>query len=229
MRLLPALFASICLLLFPHLAVAGTGAFYGRWAGGGKAADAIYGTMDVSKLNFTWKGNNGDPRCTVSYEQIHEGYGVEFKDQTGNSYVTAPDSTFKTYLLKINGGKCALGVTHFRLTIRDELPNYLAMIEYKGLDHPMGRMHFFKLADDSGGRLTLEQAIPDYDQGRWLKACGKEANVQNFMGLDRKAYMESCLGKELHGSVEQWQKCLDTRRETNGLAYAQYLKTCLSQ
>jgi uncharacterized protein len=122
-----------------------SGTLYGKWEGGGKAASSIYGTMEISKSKITWKGHsNVNPRCTVTYQQVKEDYGVEFKDQTDNVYVTAPDSTFKTYLLKINGGKCAMGLTHFRMTLRADLPGYLEFIEYEELTNIVGRMHFFR-------------------------------------------------------------------------------------
>jgi len=120
-----------------------TDVLYGEWTGGDTASDAIYGTMKISTSSITWKGNNRDPRCTVNYRRLPEGYGVRFRDQTDNPYLTAPgDHRFKTYLLKIKGGKCALGLTHFRLTLDDELGGYLDMVEYKGPTNPIGRMHF---------------------------------------------------------------------------------------
>ncbi len=101
--------------------------------------------MNIGKSRITWKGNNNDPQCTVSYQRIAEGFGVRFQDQTDNEYVTAPgESRYTTFLLGIKGGKCALGLTHFRLTLDRELRGYLAMVEYETTAHALGRMHFFR-------------------------------------------------------------------------------------
>ena len=118
---------------------------YGTWHGGDKASDAIYGTMKIGKSSITWKGNNGAPRCTVSYRRELESYGKKFLDQTDNNYVTASgEHRYATFLLKIKGGKCTLNITHFRLTLDREITGYLAMIEYETGTKPVGRMHFHR-------------------------------------------------------------------------------------
>ncbi len=67
-----------------------------------------------------------------------------FKDQVGNTFVTAQDTKFNTYLLKVQGSKCTSGITHLRLTVAKDMPTYMAMVEYEGIDRPMGWMHFYK-------------------------------------------------------------------------------------
>lgn len=118
---------------------------YGTWHGGGKAADAIYGKMKISESSITWKGNNNDPRCTVSYQRILESNGVKFRDQTDNNYETAPgEHRYTTFLLKITGDKCASKITHFRLTLDKEFPGYLDMAEYMTTANAVGRLHFHR-------------------------------------------------------------------------------------
>lgn len=147
-----ALWSASCVLAaddqapFRSASIAGsTEELYGTWHGGDKAADAIYGRMNISESSMTWKGNNNDPRCAVSYQRIREDQGVNFRDQTDNNYVTAPgEYRYTTFLLKIRGGKCALGITHFRLTLDRDFPGYLAMVKYKGMANAIGHIHFYR-------------------------------------------------------------------------------------
>lgn len=119
----------------------GIEALYGKWEAGGKAGIAIYGTMEISKSKITWKGFNPNPRCTVSYEQVPENDEAKFKDNSGHFQNISP---FKSYLLAIHGG-CDLKITHFRLTLPNDIPNYLDMVEYcEGIDEACGYVHFYK-------------------------------------------------------------------------------------
>jgi len=90
------------------------------------------------------------PRCTVRYQQVQEGYGVRFKDQVGTEYVSASDSPFKTFLVRIDDRKrCALGITHFRLTLHENRPVSMDYVEYRGLTDPaVARGHFFRMPQD---------------------------------------------------------------------------------
>jgi hypothetical protein len=121
----------------------------GSWVGGDTASMSIYGTMRISKGNITWGGHNKyHPKCIVTYTIEPEKFGVTFEDQTGHVFVTSKDSKFSTYLLRISGGECALGISHFRLTFPFENEfSYLAMVEYHKsdtLDKPMGYVHFHR-------------------------------------------------------------------------------------
>jgi len=119
--------------------------FLGSWEGGDTAAMSIYGSMQISESTISWGGRSkSQPKCRATYTLVPEDYGVEFKDQTGHVSVTSPNSNFKTYLLKIKGGKCTLGISHLRLTLDDDHSTYLAMVEYTGLTQPLGWMHFFR-------------------------------------------------------------------------------------
>jgi len=130
---------------------AGIEAIYGDWEGGDRGTEAIFGTMTITRTHLSWKGKSQrESRCTVRYKQIPEGYGVRFKDQVGTEFVSAPDSSFQTFLLKIEGAKpCALGITHFRLTLHEDLPvPVLNDIEYRGLNNPIGWGHYFRPLTD---------------------------------------------------------------------------------
>ena len=123
----------------------GIAMLYGKWEGSGKASEAIYGMMEITKSKITWKGySRVDPRCTVLYEQMSEADGTQFKDLFGHSHTISAGSKFKSYLLKING-KCALKIKYFRMTLSDSLPDYLDMnTYYEGLDEAIGYMGFYK-------------------------------------------------------------------------------------
>ncbi len=139
------------LLFYATLSWAGIEAIYGDWDGGDSGTEAIFGTMRITKSHLSWKGKaQGEPRCTVTYKQVPEDFGVKFKDQVGHEYVTAPDSRFQTFLLKIDGRKrCTLGITHFRMTLREVLSvSVLDEIDYRGLGNPMGWGHFFQKQQD---------------------------------------------------------------------------------
>lgn len=145
MRLLIVI--SFCLTA--NFAFAGEEKLIGSWEGGDTASMSIYGTMHISKAKITWGGHNKyHPKCSATYEVVPEEFGATFKDQTGNIFVTSPDSKFSTYLLKLSGEKCVLGISHFRLTFPFENEfNYLAMVEYHKSDtsdKPMGWVHFHR-------------------------------------------------------------------------------------
>lgn len=147
----------ITFCLASNFALAGEENLIGSWEGGDTASMSIYGTMHISKENITWGGHNKyNPKCTVTYTIVPEEFGVTFKDQTGKVFVTSPDSKFSTYLLKISGGKCTLGISHFRLTFPFENEfNYLAMVEYHKSDtsdKPMGWVHFHRRNENSNER-----------------------------------------------------------------------------
>ena len=138
---------SVAILSYATLTWAGIDVIYGDWEGGGSGTEAIFGTMRITQTHLTWKGRAPrEPRCSVRYRQIPEGFGVRFKDQVGTEFVSAPDSPFQTFLLKVEDRKrCALGITHFRMTLRLDLPgSELNEIDYRGLENPMGRGHFFR-------------------------------------------------------------------------------------
>ncbi len=101
---------SFGILLYAASIWAGTESIYGDWEAGGRATEAIFGTMTITKTHLSWQGKSHDkPRCTVRYQQVQEGYGVRFKDQVGTEYVSASDSPFKTFLVRIDDRKrCAL-------------------------------------------------------------------------------------------------------------------------
>lgn len=130
---------------------AGIESIYGDWEGGGSGTEAVFGTMTITKTHLSWKGKaRGEPRCTVRYEKIREGFGVRFRDQVGTEYVSASDSPFKTFLVRIDGRKrCALGITHFRLTLHEDRPVSMDYVEYHGLTDPsVARGHFFRKPQD---------------------------------------------------------------------------------
>ena len=136
---------ALAAVLFSCSAFGGQETIIGSWAGGDRAAESIYGTLAISKSSISWGGaHTSSPTCKASYLVEHEDVGVEFKDQTGNTYVTSADSKFQTYLLKIKGGKCVGELSHLRLTLREELAGYLAVVEYDRSNRPMGWIHFFK-------------------------------------------------------------------------------------
>jgi hypothetical protein len=141
---------SIAMLTYATLAWSGIEVIYGDWEGGDRATEAIFGTMTITKTRLTWKGRSPrERRCSVRYQQIPEGFGVRFKDQVGTEFVSAPDSPFQTFLLKIDDPKrCALGNTHFRMTLREDLPaKMLNYIEHHGLHRSIGWGHFFRPQD----------------------------------------------------------------------------------
>lgn len=143
--------AAIGILFHATLTWAGIEAIYGDWEGGDRGTEAIFGTMTITKTHLSWKGKAPrELRCTVRYVQIPEEYGARFKDQVGNEKVSAPDSPFQTFLLKIEDRKrCAMRITHFRLTLREDLPtSVLDEIDYRDLDNPMGWGHFFRPVND---------------------------------------------------------------------------------
>lgn len=124
---------------------AGDAIIHGVWDGGGTASMAIYGRLKISGSEISWGGHHkSHPPCKVTYTVVPEGDGVVFEDQVGNTFVTGKDTKFNTYLLAIKGGRCTSGITHFRLTVANDTPTYMAMIEYEGMDRPIGRMHFHK-------------------------------------------------------------------------------------
>lgn len=119
----------------------GIEALYGKWEAGGAGGIAVYGMMEISKSKITWKGNNPSPRCTVSYEQVPEGDVIKFKVDPNHFQNISP---FKSYVLAIHGG-CALRTTYFRLTLPDNMPDYLDMIEYSDdFAEAVGYVHFYK-------------------------------------------------------------------------------------
>ena len=128
-------------------AIGGTNELYGLWKGADKFSYAVYGILKISKSSITWKGFDRAPRCTVTIQRVIEANGAEFKNQLGKVYVTAPDSSFETYLFKVSGGKCTGGMSHMRFTLETVLPEYplkyLALVEYQGLENPIGYTHFF--------------------------------------------------------------------------------------
>lgn len=124
---------------------AGENSFMGTWQGGDAASMAIYGRLRISASHLVWGGHDKQhPTCRAAYVLAPEEFGTRFADQSGRVYITAPDSKFRSYLLKIKGGKCAAGISHLRLTLDDDSPNYLATVEYNGLRQPVGFMHFFR-------------------------------------------------------------------------------------
>ena len=138
---------AVGILFYATFSWAGIEAIYGDWEGGGSATVAIFGTMTITNSHLSWQGQaQGEPRCTVAYRQIPEGFGVKFKDQLGREYVTAPDSRFQTFLLMIDDPKrCALGITHFRMTLHERFSGrMLDEVDYRGLDNPRGWGHFFR-------------------------------------------------------------------------------------
>ena len=121
------------------------GSIIGNWAGGDRAAESIYGTLTISKSLISWGGaHTSSPTCKASYLVEHEELGVKFKDQTGNTYVTSADSKFQTYLVRIKSSNCVGGVSHMRLTLREDLAGYLAVVTYDDSNRPTGWIHFFK-------------------------------------------------------------------------------------
>lgn len=119
----------------------GIEALYGKWEAGDRAGIAIYGMMEISKSKITWKGRNSSPRCTVSYELVPEDDAIKFKVEPERFQ---PLSPFKSYVLAIHGG-CASQATHFRLTLPNNIPDYLDMNEYThGMDDTGGYSHFYK-------------------------------------------------------------------------------------
>jgi uncharacterized protein len=121
----------------------GIEALYGKWEAGGTGGIAVYGMMEISKSKITWKGHNPSPRCTVSYELVSESGETKFKENSDHFQTLSP---FKSYLLAIHG-ECALKTTHFRLTLPNNMPNYLDMIEYYNYDSiedVRGYGHFYK-------------------------------------------------------------------------------------
>lgn len=144
---------SIVMLAYATLTWAGIEAIYGDWEGGDSGTEAIFGSMTITKTRLTWEGRSPrERRCSVLYQQIPEGFGVKFKDQVGTEFVSGPDSPFQTFFLKIDDRKrCALGITHFRMTLREDLPaKMLDYIEHRGLDRSMGWGHFFPAARLNG-------------------------------------------------------------------------------
>lgn len=132
---------SIGVLFYAAFSWAGIEAIYGDWEGGGGAASAIFGTMTITKFHLTWKGKAPrEPRCTVRYTHIPESFGVKFRDGAGHEFVSAPDSPFQTFLLKVEDRKrCALRITHFRLTLREDLPvSVLDEIHFYDIDDARG-------------------------------------------------------------------------------------------
>lgn len=119
----------------------GIEALYGKWEAGGRAGIAIYGMMEISKSKITWKGSSPNPRCTVSYEVLPEEEAVKFKVNPERFQHLAP---FKSYVLAIHGA-CSLHARHIRLTLPDNIPDYLDMNEYiHGSDDTGGYSHFYK-------------------------------------------------------------------------------------
>ena len=119
----------------------GIEALYGKWEAGGKAGIAIYGRMEISKFKITWKGYNRSPRCTVSYELVPEDDAIKFKIEPERLKNLSP---FKSYVLAIHGA-CSLHAKHFRLTLPNNIPDYLDMNEYThGSDDTGGYSHFYR-------------------------------------------------------------------------------------
>jgi hypothetical protein len=136
---------AIASFLFSCYVYGGQDEIIGTWAGGDRAAESIYGTLTISKSSISWGGTHtSSPTCKASYLVEHEDFGVAFKDQTGNTYVTSADSKFQTYLLSIKSAKCARGLSHLRLTLREDLAGYLAVVEYDRSNREIGWIHFFK-------------------------------------------------------------------------------------
>lgn len=134
---------AMCLGSFPSFA--NENSFMGTWQGGDSASMAIYGRLRISESRIVWGGHSKQhPTCRAVYTLEHEESGTRFADQSGHVYITESDSKFRSYLLKIKGGKCAAGISHLRLTLDDESTNLLAMVEYNGLRQPVGFMHFFR-------------------------------------------------------------------------------------
>jgi hypothetical protein len=119
----------------------------GSWSGDDRYSAAVYGTLKITKTKLSWGGHDKiHPRCTVDYTIEGEPHGATFSNQTEQIFTTAPDSKVKTYLLKVSAAECTGGFTHLRLTF-ELAPNYdyLAVVEYAGLDSPVGSTHFERL------------------------------------------------------------------------------------
>lgn len=131
-------------LLLTRLAHASDSPIIGSWEGADTAAMSIYGIIKISPKKLVWGDfKNKSSLCSENYVIVKEPPGVKFRDQTFHEYVTAEDSDFSTFLLKISHSTCQKRLSHLRMTVRRE-KNVLDLVEYEGLAKPGGWMHFVK-------------------------------------------------------------------------------------
>jgi hypothetical protein len=110
-----------------------------------------------------------------------------------------------------------------------DIDNYADFVDYDKDSKPHGWGHFQKLYDLESNALTIDQASPTRKKDVWIRSCSTDADGHKYRGAERKSFLEKCLGTDLRASQNQWHQCLDARRESDGLAYAEYLGKCLDQ
>jgi len=116
---------------------------YGVWEGGGRATEAIYGTMTITPTKISWVPKNHSPKCSTSYSVENETSGVTFRG-LHNQYVTTqePNTRYRTSLLKLKEKTCVNRMKYIRFIVDECLQGYLEYIDYD-IQGGKGYGHFY--------------------------------------------------------------------------------------
>ena len=113
----------------------------GLWNGGGGASLAIYGNVLITDHTIIWGGSESATKiyCKTTYTIEKEPPEASFEDIMGKVYTPNERSQLKTYKLKLNPQKCTGNITHLRLTLHPNLPEYAEFLDYRN-NHISGHL-----------------------------------------------------------------------------------------
>jgi hypothetical protein len=131
-----------CVSLVPGAALSAP--LDGRWEGGDRAAESIYGTILINGNSVSWGRNPQKPDSKTNIAVVIEPVGTTFKNQVGVTSVVSADASFSTFKVQLNP-PCNGNVVALRFTIPNNDSDYMALVEYGADSNPLGYMHFVRV------------------------------------------------------------------------------------
>lgn len=111
----------------------------GKWEGLGRAAESIYGTMEISKTDIAWRD------CKTKYEIVDKSIGDSYPDIFRSPNGAVPFKRYITFKLKLDSVECLSKNKEFlQFTISADMPSDGIVMELNKENKQKSRMSFFK-------------------------------------------------------------------------------------
>lgn len=118
---------------------------FGVWKGGGRAAEAIYGTITISKNILSWTGGNkSNPGCKTRFRVVAKESGDTYPDEFESSRHIVKTRKFETYKLRLNPQKCTNRLGFLQFSFPSDIKEYVNVVEYDIDNRPIGNLHFYR-------------------------------------------------------------------------------------
>lgn len=227
MRVLFALIALAFVFIAPPV-FGGAGKLTGVWTSGDSAHEAAIGFLRIIPRYIYFSEDGQNWQCKTGYKIVTTGSGNEYPDQLDIFRNIVKTRTWEYVKIHLDKSECTQYLL-FLFAFASDIDNYADFVEYDKESKPNGWGHFYKIYELETNDLTIDQAAPTRKRDVWLRSCSADADGHEYHGTERKSFLEKCLGTHLRAPQSQWRQCLDTKRESDGLAYTEYLETCLNK